>query len=144
MNPRKKGNRAEIECKKLLEGMGFSVVRTVAARHGDKDFFNAFDLIALSEVPVKFNFVNGYCCLDGILVQVRSNRIGPKDKVKAFKNYPHSFKKCIAVKKDRKGWFFHLLDRKCKDCNYYENNLCTKKDEKVAMEETCVFRGLKW
>lgn len=56
MNTRRKGLAAEEECKKLLEGAGWTVQRAPTSRMWNQcvDFFNLFDIIAVKGSYIKF------------------------------------------------------------------------------------------
>lgn len=87
-----KGRRNEKRAGDKLKELGYRVQRTYRTPYGDNDFFNIFDIIAISD--------------DHILwVQVKSNRCPKKDKenIKAFKLPPNN-KKQVWIWKDYKGW----------------------------------------
>jgi len=98
MNRKGKGDRIELKAKKELESLGYLVEKPVRTRwNTNKDFFNLFDLIALSKDGIK-------------LIQVKSNYCPKKvrDAIRAF-HIPESISKEVWVWKDYKGWRIERL-----------------------------------
>ena len=61
MNRVHKGNRRELEARKMLEADGFLVDKKPRTKYQSPDLFGTFDLIALKGSPVRF-------------IQVKSNK----------------------------------------------------------------------
>jgi len=62
VNKHTKGNRRELEARKLLEAEGYLVEKKNFSRFSDKDFWNMFDIIALKRDGSEIR-----------LIQVKSN-----------------------------------------------------------------------
>lgn len=95
-NKKSKGNRAELEYKKMKEQQGYSCYKSPNVRFYDVDIFGLFDLLCINKKEV-------------LLVQVKSNRVRGKKEIQKFNNHPKSVKKIIAVRYDRKGWKEYLI-----------------------------------
>lgn len=54
MNKKRKGDRIENRAKKELETKGYEVERKIKLRWGAKDFWNRFDLVAVSKDRIRF------------------------------------------------------------------------------------------
>lgn len=105
VNSYKKGYRAERELVNLLESKGAVCHRAKITRFNDNDFFGLYDIACV--VPGKMI----------VWIQVKSNYC-PKevmDKIASFHSVNFSGTSCVsmvAVKKDRKGWFFKVFSGK--------------------------------
>ena len=97
MNRKSKGNRAELEYKKIKESQGYTCYKSPNVRFYDTDILNLFDILCINKKEV-------------LLVQVKSNQIRDRKKISEFKNHPKCVKKIIAVRYDRKGWKEHLIE----------------------------------
>jgi len=107
LNRRKKGRRVEIECAKLLEDAGWTVILTDMPHKWklDQDFYNLFDIIGRKGKYIKY-------------VQVKSNKmIGKKARQRYIDwgdKYPNPYQSIevwvrIDGKKEKDRWDAHLV-----------------------------------
>lgn len=92
LNKRAKGARRERQVVKILEEKGYECVRPNFSRYGYTDFFNLWDIIAVSDKDIRF-------------VQVKSNKSHTYGKAlnkhREWKCPPNSIKECWLIE-DRK------------------------------------------
>jgi len=94
MNRKAKGNRKELEVKKLHEKQGYSVhkVRNLPYRHGD--MFGCADLICINKQRIKF-----------IAVTTKGHKSRAIRKLLSFKNHPNFLiKEAWLYSKNPKAW----------------------------------------
>jgi len=101
MNTYQKGNRRELEARKILESQGYLVDRKNRSKYASPDLFGMFDLLAIRACEV-------------LLVQVKSNKSDfykARKEIRAWKEQTGTTVQCqLWLKENNKDWRTEVIN----------------------------------